>query len=94
MGKYRINKTNGNGERLINLADKNNLKIMNFFQERAYKRKQTWKSPDGHTKNEIDHFLPNDKRVGTNCEVLNNFQFSLDHKVGRAIIKIPKSLHI
>ncbi len=42
--------------------------------------------------NEIDHFLSNDSRVVINFKVLNNFQFSSNHRVGIAIIKIPSRI--
>lgn len=49
-------------------------------------RKWTWRY-DGKIENEIDHCLINDMRIVTNIEILHNFYFSRDHRIGRLIIK-------
>lgn len=47
-------RTNDNGERLRSLCDTANIAIGNTFFEHRRIHKTTWRSPDGHTHNEID----------------------------------------
>ena len=55
IGKFTIGNTNENGEKLINFMLKFNLKLGGSYFKKRAGRKWTWLSPDGNTKNEIDH---------------------------------------
>ncbi len=88
IGKYRIGKTSPNGKRLKNLALGNNLKIINTFFNKPPKRKWTWRAPNNKTLNEIDHFLVSNAQIITDNEILNKFNFSSDHRIGRARLRI------
>lgn len=58
VGKYsRHKKTNDNGQRLINFGMEKQLQIKATFLKHREIHKETWKSPDGRTKNQIDHLL-------------------------------------
>lgn len=71
----------------MNLALSNNLKIINTFVQKPLNRKWTWRSPDGKNMNELDHMLYNDMRMVQNYEILNKFQFSSDHRIGKNLIR-------
>ncbi len=70
VGKFAQGGTNENGESLVNLANKLKLSVAPSLYKKKCARKWTWKSPDGHTKNEIDHILVNDTRIVTNVEMI------------------------
>ncbi|XP_052738156.1 uncharacterized protein LOC128198192 [Bicyclus anynana] len=77
--KYGYGTRNGRGEMLIEFAFENNLPILNTFFKKKDKRRWTWRSPDGSTKNEIDFILSNLKGNVTNIEVID-LPFSSDHR--------------
>ena len=88
MGPYGIGERNENGEKLIEFAGSNDLKIANTLFDKKEKFKWTWMSPDSRTKNEIDHFLIIDSRIVQNIVCLSNFNFSQDHGIVRCSLKI------
>jgi hypothetical protein len=49
--------TSENGSRLVNFAVSKNIFIGSTKFNHKFIRKITWKSPDGKTKNQIDHLL-------------------------------------
>ncbi|XP_052741056.1 craniofacial development protein 2-like [Bicyclus anynana] len=85
--KYGYGTRNGRGEMLIEFAFENNLPILNTFFKKKDKRKWTWRSPDGSTKNEIDFILSNLKGNVTNIEVID-LPFSSDHRQVRATLQL------
>lgn len=92
MGPYGIGVRNENGERLIEFAGRQNLKIANTFFNKKEKLKWTWVSPDGKIKNEIDHFLINDTRIVENVVSLPAFTFPSDHRIIRTNLKIKNRI--
>lgn len=92
IGRHGLGKRNENGERMIEFAQRNNLKIAGTFWRKRAARKWTWISPNGNTKNEIDHMLINDMTIVKNVEVLSKFEFSSDHRAGRCHLQIPKRI--
>lgn len=58
-GRHSLsNQQTDNGLRLQSFAETHNLLITNtFFQQRNTNRLATWKSPDGHYRNQIDFIL-------------------------------------
>lgn len=70
IGKESLHeKTNNNGERLINFAARNNLVIKSTMQQRKNIYKETWCSPDGRTKNQIDHVIISKRQSNTIKEI-------------------------
>ena len=58
-GQCGLGETNGNGEKLINFCQENNLVITNTLFQHHKRRQYTWCSPDGKTGNQIDYILVN-----------------------------------
>lgn len=79
-GSYAIGITNKSGFKLGKFCLRNNLKIANTFFNLLPEEKLNWKSPDGKTKNEIDHLLTNRISLITDNKIINNFLFSSDHR--------------
>ncbi|KAL0841626.1 hypothetical protein ABMA28_015281 [Loxostege sticticalis] len=84
LGCYSSGNRNNNGQRLVNFALEYNLKIMNSFYKKHNKRKWTWISPDGKYKNEIDFVITNMSQHLSNVEVINQLNFSTNHRMVRA----------
>jgi len=62
MGREGLGSTmNDNGERLTDLCEENNLVIGGTLFKHKDIHKYTWTSPDGKTKNQIDHIIINKK---------------------------------
>ena len=61
MGKCGIGTMNDNGERLADFCEGNNLLIGGTLFQHKDIHKTTWTSPDGVTKNQIDHIMINRK---------------------------------
>ena len=59
MGKHRLGVRNGNGEKLCDMCDMNELVITGTLFPQKKNHKATWISPDGWTRNQIDHVLIN-----------------------------------
>ena len=57
MGKYGIGVRNDNGERRVDFCGLNNLVVTGTIFPHRRIHKETWISPDGQTKNQIDHVL-------------------------------------
>ena len=63
MGKYGIDKRNDRGERLLNFIEQNGFYAANTKFQGMEKRKWTWKSPDGQTRNMTDLIFVEKKYV-------------------------------
>ena len=61
MGKHAIGTINNNGERLLEFCLTHGMTVGGFIFPHKAVHKVTWVSPDGTTKNEIDHFCINRK---------------------------------
>ncbi|XP_039297864.1 uncharacterized protein LOC120354582, partial [Nilaparvata lugens] len=65
IGPYSLhNESNENGLRMIDFAGGNNMTISSTFFKHKDVHKMTWLSPDGRTKNQIDHVMI-DRRHGS-----------------------------
>ncbi|XKL66297.1 hypothetical protein PGB90_009717 [Kerria lacca] len=84
VGEFGLRKRNKAGDRLVEFAVKNKLKIANTFFFKNPNQKVTWTSPDGRTKNEIDHLLTNDLGPIDDISTLSNFDYPSDHKISRS----------
>ena len=61
MGRHGVGMRNDNGERLCDFCAMNNLVITGTLFPHKDIHKTTWVSPDGNTRNQIDHTLVNRK---------------------------------
>ena len=59
MGKHGLGVRNGNGEKLCDMCDMNELFAKGTLFPHKIIHKATWISPDGRTRNQIDHVLIN-----------------------------------
>ena len=63
IGKESLHEvSNDNGVRIINLSTSRNLLVKSTMFPRPNIRKSTWVSPDGRTRNQIDHILIDRRR--------------------------------
>ena len=69
-GELGLGERNERGERRVQFATFENLKITNTFFEKKPQRKWTWRSPNGETKNQIDFILTNRGEMILNTEVI------------------------
>ena len=70
---------NERGDTLVELAISQSFKIMDTpFQKKAGRR-WTWRSPDGHTKNEIDYIMTDQPSMVTDVTVINRNNIGIDH---------------
>jgi exonuclease III len=88
VGPYALEATNNNGKRMIELALAGRLKIAGTFFKKKLRRKWTWISPNGITRNEIDHLLTNDMTIIKDISPITNFKFASDHKLVKCKIQI------
>ena len=61
---------------------------MNSFFKKNKKRKWTWISPDGTTKNKIDFITTNRKNIVQDVTVINRITVGTDHRLVRSKIVI------
>lgn len=94
LGPYGIGERNERGETLLDFAKGNNMKMAASFYKKREERKWTWESPDGKTKNEIDHALVNDMRIIKDVSTLEKFNFASDHRITRIKVQIPRRSRI
>ncbi|CAF4857757.1 unnamed protein product [Pieris macdunnoughi] len=89
-GQYGYGERNERGERLLQFCYTNKFVISNTIFKKPQKRKWTWLSPNGKTKNEIDFILIKDKRFITNFEILSP-KFPSDHRMLRISYKLQQT---
>ena len=89
IGLYTTDKTNANGEFLINLIVKNNFYICNTFFKHKLEHINTWTSnftPNGRRnplRSQIDYIIAPDsfRRLNTNARACNGLTINSDHKL-------------
>lgn len=62
MGEYGWGNINDNGEGLVDVCLNNRCVIGDTFSHIDI-HKMTWKTPDGHTVNQMDHIVNNKWRI-------------------------------
>lgn len=86
LGPYSSGKRTRNGQKLLEMAFENNLKILNSQFKKRTPRRWTWISPDGQFKNEIDYVLTNRPNLFDNCGTIANLNFNSNHRMLRACL--------
>lgn len=88
LGPYCFGKRTRNGDKLIQLAHENHLKILNSVYKNRENNRWTWISPNSEYKNEIDYILTNRDNCFQDCKVVKNFNFNSNHRMVRTKMKI------
>jgi hypothetical protein len=88
VGKESLHEySNDNGLRLIDFAMSNLMVVKSTWYERKNVRKETWCSPDGITKNQIDHFFIDRRHASDILQVdstgLRNYNFFCGKRFNR-----------
>lgn len=94
MGNYGYGKRNDRGVILMNYLEERRLFAMNSFFKKKPKRKWTWISPNGTTRNEIDYILSTEKSIIRDVTVINQCTTGSDHRMVRAKININATLEL
>ena len=68
-------------ETLVEWATSKNFKIMNTQFQKKAGRRWTWRSPDGHTRNEIDYIMTDKPSMVTDVTVINRTNIGSDHRM-------------
>jgi hypothetical protein len=70
IGKWSLHDiSNDNGLRAIDFATSNNMIIRSTYFPRKNKHRGTWRSPDGVTKNQIDHVMIDGRHASSIIDV-------------------------
>ena len=90
MGKHGIGTINDNGERLADFCEENNLLIGGTLFQHKHIHKTTWTSPDGTTKNQIDHVIINRRWRSSLQDVraCRGADVSSDHTLVLAVVSL------
>ena len=90
IGKHSLHETsNDNGTRLIDFAASRNIVASSTYFERKDIHKATWVSPDGRTKNQIDHVLIDGRHSSNIMDVKScrGPNIDSDHYLVRVVIR-------
>ena len=90
LGNYGTGKRNERGEKLIHFAESQKMKIANTFFKGNLNEKWTWISPDGKTKNIIDHIMIDKLECVIKTEVIKDLNFDSDHRMTRIELNVRK----
>ena len=91
MGPYGYGTRNKRGDRLIQFAQGQRLKIINTFFKKNPNSRWTWIAPNRQTKNEIDFILTDRIQDVTDIQVMNGLKYDTDHRLVRMKMKTKKS---
>ena len=69
-------------ETLVEWATSKNFKIMSTQFQKKAGRRWTWRSPDGHTRNEKDYIMTDKPSMVTDVTVINRINIGSDHRMG------------
>lgn len=94
LGQQEQGNCNNNGERLSTFCMENNLVIGGTIFMYKDIHKTTWNSPDGHTKNQIDHVITNKRWRGGLLDVVarHGADVGSDHSYSLVLAKVKLKL--
>ena len=83
VGKFGLGNMNDRSEQFLQFCAINNLVISNTMYKHKYRRRATWRSPDGKTKNQIDYICVqrNLKHFIRNARTYNSADVGSDHSL-------------
>ncbi|XP_033103525.1 uncharacterized protein LOC117106274 [Anneissia japonica] len=87
LGRHGIRIRNENGERLINFCGHNNLVVTGTIFPHRLIHKQTWTSPGGRVKNQIDHVLHPGFKIQFSLKLRNKYDVLEDHNVADSTVE-------
>jgi len=90
MGQHGLGTVNDNGERLKEFCDFNEMIITGTVFPHKEIHRQTWVSPDGRRKNQIDHTLVNRKFRTSVLDIraMRSADVASDHYLVRSTIRL------
>ena len=90
MGKHGVGTINENGELLTEFCQNNSLVIGGTIFPHKECHKTTWLSPDGHTNNQIDHFMLSKKWRTSLLDVRTKRSADIgsDHELLFAVVRL------
>ncbi|XP_030850967.1 uncharacterized protein LOC115928190 [Strongylocentrotus purpuratus] len=92
IGPFGSGQRNDRGDRLLEFAISNKMKIMNTFFKKEASRKWTWKSPGRNTKNEIDFILTDNPHIIQDVKTISKVNVGSDHRIVMGKMKINTRL--
>ncbi len=92
VGSHGYGLRNEQGNRLIEFCADTKLYHMNSRFQKKASRKWTWKSPNGQSTTEIDHFLTNHPFLFEDVDVVGPFHTGSDHRLVRSVIRLNYNL--
>ena len=87
-GKFGNRTRNKRGERLVEFATYNKMKIENTFFKKKSSKRSAWRSPNDTTKKEIDYFLTDTLGKVKDKSVLNQVNIGSEHRFLRCTLRI------
>ena len=90
IGSYGLGKRNERGDMLANFCQANDMIVTNTIFQQPLRRRWTWLSPDGNTRNQIDYILVDKEWVTTiqNSKARPGADCDSDHNLVAAKVKL------
>lgn len=92
IGNFTSEQWNENGHRFVEMLSTTRIFHMNSRFQKNPNKRWTWKSPNGSTKSEIDHFCCNRPWCVEDVHVVPSFSGGSDHRLLRARVLLKRKL--